>query len=48
MSAEAQFRERAEFQVNSYVTSYQRAPSVALDGNKRFLVVWEGMGEGDA
>ncbi len=30
-----------EFQVNTYTTSYQSYPSVALDGSGNFMVVWQ-------
>ena len=30
-----------EFQVNSYTTSFQRIPSVAVDADGDFVVVWE-------
>jgi hypothetical protein len=34
----------AQFQVNSYTTSQQRAPAVAMDGGGNFVVVWESIG----
>lgn len=38
-----------EFPVNTYTTSDQRAPSVAMDGEGNFVVVWESDGQdGDA
>lgn len=33
-----------QFQVNSYTTSYQRYPAVALSANGDFVVVWESDG----
>ena len=30
-----------EFQVNTYTTSYQRNPSVAMDADRNFVVVWD-------
>ena len=35
-----------EFQVNSYTTSTQRFPSVALDADGDFVVVWQSSGSG--
>jgi hypothetical protein len=37
----------AEFRVNTYTTGSQSGPAVARDSRGRFVVVWEGMGEGD-
>ncbi len=36
----------AEFQVNTYTTSHQRYPSVALSADGDFLVVWNSLGSG--
>src|SRR5215470_3372620 len=33
-----------QFQVNTYTTSMQRAPSVGADGSGNFVVVWESFG----
>ena len=33
-----------EFQVNTYTTSHQRHPSIALDADGDFVVVWESFG----
>jgi hypothetical protein len=30
-----------EFQVNTYTTSYQRSPAVAVEGQGRFVVIWQ-------
>ena len=35
-----------EFQVNTYITNNQRYPSVALDGDGDFVVVWVSDGSG--
>ena len=35
-----------EFQVNTYTTSYQRAPTVELDAAGNFIVAWEGTFDG--
>ena len=37
----------SEFQVNSYTTNSQRRPSVAVDPDGDFVVVWHGYGSGD-
>ncbi len=34
----------AQFQVNTYTTSVQRYPTVAVDGAGNFLVVWQSLG----
>ncbi len=34
----------ADFQVNSYTTSFQRSPAVAADGLGNFIVVWTSFG----
>ena len=34
-----------EFQVNTYTTNDQRNPSVAIDGNGNFVVVWDSLGQ---
>jgi len=34
-----------EFRVNTYTTSSQRHPSVAMDMNRDFVVVWESFGQ---
>jgi hypothetical protein len=34
----------SQFQVNSYVTSGQRYPSVAMDSNGDFIVIWDSYG----
>ena len=36
----------SEFQVNTYTTSYQVEPSVAVDAMGNFVVVWYGYGTG--
>jgi hypothetical protein len=36
----------AEFRVNSYTTSYQSRPAVALDAGGNFVVVWESAQDG--
>jgi hypothetical protein len=36
----------AEFRVNTYTTGYQADPSVAIDGNGNFVVVWASDQEG--
>ncbi len=38
----------SEFQVNSYTTGDQRSPSVAMDADGDFVVVWESDGSGGA
>ena len=38
----------AEFQVNTYTTSYQWRSSVASLGNNQFVVTWTGHGDGDS
>src|SRR5262245_38259314 len=35
----------AEFQVNSYTTSYQNFPAVASDANGNFVVIWASSGQ---
>ena len=37
----------SEFQVNTYTTSFQRDPSVAIDSEGDFVVVWESFQDGD-
>jgi hypothetical protein len=41
-------RDLQEFHVNTYTTSNQRHPEVAMDGSGDFVIVWEGTGPGDA
>lgn len=36
---------QAEFQVNSYTTSFQRDPAIAIDGADNFIVVWNSYGQ---
>jgi hypothetical protein len=36
----------SEFQVNSYTTADQQLADVAMDASGRFVVVWEGFGQG--
>jgi hypothetical protein len=38
----------AEFQVNSYTTTIQTRPAVAIAGNGGFVVAWESIQDGDA
>jgi len=33
-----------EFQVNTYATSYQSLPSIAMDNNGDFVIAWQGVG----
>lgn len=35
----------SEFQVNTYTTSHQSAPSVAMNGSGNFVVVWQSFGQ---
>ncbi len=37
----------AQFQVNTYTTSFQRRPSVAVDADGDFVVVWHSYGSAD-
>ncbi len=37
-----------EFAVNTYTTGFQNAPTVALQADGNFVVVWQGVGEGDS
>ncbi|MCP4047797.1 MAG: hypothetical protein GY732_17625, partial [Gammaproteobacteria bacterium] len=37
----------SEFLVNSYISDYQRRPSVAMDADGDFVVVWRGSGKED-
>ncbi len=37
-----------ELRVNTYTTGIQTVPSVAMDANGDFLVVWSGSGQGDS
>jgi hypothetical protein len=46
--ATAQTANGPEFQVNTYTTSGQATPDVAVDRNGHFVVVWAGAGEDDA
>ena len=43
--AGAQKRLGGEFQVNTYTTSSQSGPSVAMDGAGNFVVVWQSSGQ---
>lgn len=36
----------AEFQINTYTTSFQVGPSVGIDGDGRFVVAWQSDGSG--
>ena len=38
----------AEFRINAYTTLDQRRPVLAMDRAGRFVVIWNGLGEGDA
>jgi len=38
----------SEFLVNSYTTSYQGAPSIAMDADGGFVVVWESNQDGSS
>jgi hypothetical protein len=42
----AQVKAAGEFRVNTYTTSHQRYPSVAVDGAGNFVVVWAGAQDG--
>jgi hypothetical protein len=35
----------SEFQVNTYTTSHQSAPAIAIDGSGDFVVVWQSFGQ---
>jgi hypothetical protein len=37
----------SEFRINSYTTSNQASPAVAADGNGKFVVAWDQVGDGN-
>ena len=47
-SAAGQTPAASEFQVNAYTSSFQTAPSVALDGDAGFVVIWGSYGSADS